>query len=52
MKLTQKDVKFLKSIGYDSADMAQIELAGRFCKITNAANDKRITHKDFIKKQQ
>ena len=49
MKLTHKDIKFLKSIGYDLADIAQIELAARFCKITHAGNDKRVTHKDFIK---
>ena len=49
MKLTKKDIKLLLNIGYTENDLQQIKTAAKFCKITRAVTDKRITHKDFIK---
>lgn len=49
MKLTMNDKKELLKIGYIESDFKQIENACKRCKITTGAQDKRITHKDFIK---
>ena len=49
MQLTKKDIKLLLSVGYTENDLQQIKTAAKFCKITDAVTDKRITQKDFIK---
>ena len=49
MKLTKKDIKLLLGVGYTENNLQQIKTAAKFCKITDADTDKRITQKDFIK---